>query len=432
MSSKSDRISNSDKRALGNSNKWKVLFTGALANTCFTFVIGGVPAASIILRDDYNIQTAMLGLLMGIVGFGIAISEIPWGIATDRFGDRPILIIGLSTTAIALFVLAFFTQASSNSSTSVVLCVGLLAVGLLGSSVNGSSGRAIMQWFKPEERGLAMSIRQTAVPLGYALGAILYPYISLHFGFSTALFISAIVCALATLFSYLWIVDPVDTGETNSADISDAEKRHEDIPIKPLKSFRVWRIVAAVGILCAPQFALMTFSMLFLHDFAGLGIGFISIILFLIQMSSIPTRIGSGIYTDKKGNRKAFLKAVTALSFILFVALTVLTYFSYQFDAHHFAYLLSFILLACGVVVSAWHGVGYTEIATAAGQNSVATALAMANAVVFFILFATPTVIPWVLNQFTWVGVWVVMSVICAIAYFLFEKPNPDITGNGE
>lgn len=421
MSTDSTGVLNRSKKALSDGHKWKVLFTGALANTCFTFVIGGVPAASIILRDDYNIQTTVLGLLMGIVGFGIAISEIPWGIATDRFGDRPILIIGLSTTAIALFALSYFTGTSSYNSISSVLCIGLLAVGLLGSSVNGSSGRAIMQWFKPQERGLAMSIRQTAVPLGYALGAILYPYISIHFGFLTALFISAIICAIATLFSYLWIIDPAAEKEQKTSKVQELNTKKSTTP---LKSARVWRIVAAVGILCAPQFALMTFSMLFLHDFAGLSIGYISIILFLIQISSIPTRIGSGIYTDKKRNRRAFLKAITALSFILFVTLTVLTYICYKSNAHHFAYLLSFIVLICGISISAWHGVGYTELATAAGQKSVATALAMGNAAVFFILFATPTVIPWLLSQLSWVGVWAVMAAICAIAYCLFEKPK--------
>ncbi|KES11773.1 Major Facilitator Superfamily [Snodgrassella alvi SCGC AB-598-O11] len=185
MSLNSNKLPDKNKNFFSDNHKWKVLFTGAFANTCFTFVIGGVPAASIILRNDYHIPTSVLGLLMGIVGFGIAVSELPWGIATDRFGDRPILIAGLSTTAIALFILAYFARISSHTSISIILCAGLLVVGLFGSSVNGSSGKAIIQWFKPQQRGLAMSVRQAAVPLGYALGALFYPYISIHYGFST-------------------------------------------------------------------------------------------------------------------------------------------------------------------------------------------------------------------------------------------------------
>ena len=423
MSLNSNKLPDKNKNFFSDNHKWKVLFTGAFANTCFTFVIGGVPAASIILRNDYHIPTSVLGLLMGIVGFGIAVSELPWGIATDRFGDRPILIAGLSTTAIALFILAYFARISSHTSISIILCAGLLVVGLFGSSVNGSSGKAIIQWFKPQQRGLAMSVRQAAVPLGYALGALFYPYISIHYGFSTTLFISAFICILAALFSYLWIIDPDSKSERKTPDITQSLKNKST---QPMKSLKVWRIVLAVGILCAPQFALMTFSMLFLHDFAGLSIGYISILLFFIQISSIPTRIGSGFYTDKKGNRKFFLKAVTALSFILFAALTVFTYFSYKFNIHHFACFLSFIILISGISISSWHGIGYTELATVAGQKSVATVLAMANTVVFFILFATPAIIPWLLHQFSWVGVWAVMAVICAISYFLFENPSSE------
>lgn len=419
MSINLDKVENVSKRVLPERHKWKVLFTGSLANTCFTFVIGGVPAASIILRNDYNIPATVLGLLMGIVGFGIAVSEIPWGLATDRYGDRPILMVGLSTTAIALFVSAYLMAVSPDNAISFILCIGLLAIGLLGSSVNGSSGRAIMQWFKPQERGLAMSIRQTAVPLGYALGAILYPYISIKFGFATALFISSFVCALAAVFSYLWIVDPSIINEPKPH--STTVLSNDPSP-QPLKSARVWRIVLAIGILCAPQFALMTFSMIFLHDFGGLSIGFISVILFFIQISSIPTRIGSGFYTDKKKNRKHFLKVVTALSFFLFIILTVVTYFAYKSHNSYFSYLLCTVVLLCGISISSWHGVGYTELATIAGQKSVATALAMGNAAVFFILFATPTIIPWLLKQITWVGVWSVMAIICGLAYFLFEN----------
>ena len=56
-----------------------------------------------------------------------------------------------------------------------MLALGLLLVGLLGGSVNGSSGRAVMAWFREGERGLAMSIRQTAVPAGGGLGALMLP-----------------------------------------------------------------------------------------------------------------------------------------------------------------------------------------------------------------------------------------------------------------
>jgi len=48
----------------------------------------------------------------------------------------------------------------------------LLAVaGGMGASVNAASGRAVMHWFPARERGLALGLRQTAIPIGGALAA---------------------------------------------------------------------------------------------------------------------------------------------------------------------------------------------------------------------------------------------------------------------
>jgi nitrate/nitrite transporter NarK len=41
--------------------------------------------------------------------------------------------------------------------------------------VNAASGRAVMSWFAPAQRGFALGIRQTAVPLGGAAAALFLP-----------------------------------------------------------------------------------------------------------------------------------------------------------------------------------------------------------------------------------------------------------------
>lgn len=155
-----------------NGHRWKVLGVGVAANASFSSVVGGLPATAVYMRATYQLDNSELGLVLGVLGLGIAISEIPWGLLTDRWGDRPVLLTGLLSSGIALLILAML---ASYAPTVVLLALGLFVVGLLGSSVNGASGRAIMAWFKEGERGLAMSIRQTAVPGGYALGAIVLP-----------------------------------------------------------------------------------------------------------------------------------------------------------------------------------------------------------------------------------------------------------------
>ncbi|MDU7559661.1 MAG: MFS transporter, partial [Pseudomonas sp.] len=145
---------------LNQQHRWKVLAAGVGANVSFSCVVGGVPATAVYLRSSYQLSNSELGLALGILGLGIAVSEIPWGLLTDRWGDRPVLLTGLLSAALSLLLLAAF---AGHAPTALGLCLGLFATGVLGSSVNGASGRAIMLWFQERERGLAMSIRQTAV-----------------------------------------------------------------------------------------------------------------------------------------------------------------------------------------------------------------------------------------------------------------------------
>ena len=48
----------------------------------------------------------------------------------------------------------------------------LFVGGMAAASCNTAGGRLVSGWFPPDQRGLAMGIRQTAQPLGIALGAL--------------------------------------------------------------------------------------------------------------------------------------------------------------------------------------------------------------------------------------------------------------------
>src|SRR5204862_5366651 len=55
--------------------------------------------------------------------------------------------------------------------------------GAAGASVNAASGRAVMIWFPASERGLALGVRQTAIPLGGLVAALVLPAVSLRAAF---------------------------------------------------------------------------------------------------------------------------------------------------------------------------------------------------------------------------------------------------------
>ncbi len=84
----------------------------------------------------------------------------------------------------------------------------LLLGGMAAASSNSASGRLVVGWFPPERRGLVMGIRQTAQPLGVALGALVIPRLAHSHGVSTALLFPAVLCAVSAVVCAVAVINP--------------------------------------------------------------------------------------------------------------------------------------------------------------------------------------------------------------------------------
>ena len=71
--------------------RWVVLAVGALGAAAFAALRMGLPALSPALRDEYDLTLGQVGLALSAVAVGVMVTLIPWGILTDRVGERPVL-----------------------------------------------------------------------------------------------------------------------------------------------------------------------------------------------------------------------------------------------------------------------------------------------------------------------------------------------------
>ncbi|RWE35360.1 MAG: MFS transporter [Mesorhizobium sp.] len=402
-------------RSFGPNHRWKVLGIGVAANAGFSATFSGIPATAVAMRQGYQLDNASLGLALGLLGLGVALSELPWGLLTDRWGDRRVLLTGLGATAAWLLVMAILVVPTKLAVPGVtLLSASLLVAGLLGGSVNGSSGRAIMGWFGEGERGFAMSIRQTAVPLGGGLGALVLPSLALDFGFAAVFGLLAALSALSAFFAWRWLHEPPTQGDAHAAAATSGPA--------PLRNIEVWRISTAIGLLCFPQVAVLTFAAVFLHDFAGMGTWVTSASLAAVQTGAMVMRVWSGRFTDRHGNRRPFLKFCSVFSALAFLVLWLLVIAASTQPA--LMPLLPAMVVVAGISVSAWHGVAYTELATLAGAGHVGTALSLANTLVFVGFCLVPIAIPWLLLLCAWPGVWLAAATCAAIAWPIFLRPT--------
>lgn len=408
-------------RADGREHRWKVLGVGVAANVSFFAAFAGLPATAVLMRASYHLSNAQLGFALGLLGLGTAISEVPWGLLTDRLGDRRVLLMGLMASAAMLALMAFagaprgLLLPSGAPPPVWMLAGGLFMVGFLGGSINGASGRAVMAWFREGERGFAMSVRQTAVPAGGGLGALLLPGLIAHWGYAPAYLMLGLACALSAVFTWRWLHEPpVESG--GQTDAKPAGSRG------PLRDPQVWRVAGAIGLLCAPQCAVVAFATVFLHDFSHAGLALAGLAMGLVQTGAAVSRIASGRWTDRRHNRRPFLRACSVATAVIFAALAIAVIAADHNMLAVGSPLIFILLVAGGICGSAWHGVAFTELATLAGAARAGTALGLGNTFAFASLFITSTVIPWLLPLGAWPLAWFAVTLCAVLAWPVFPR----------
>jgi sugar phosphate permease len=273
------------------------------------------------------------------LNFGLVVTLLPWGLVADRIGERAVLGTGLLGCALAL-VLAGRTA-------SYGALVGTLALaGALGGGVQSASGRAVMSWFAPEERGLALGIRQTAVPVGGAIAAGVLPALSSHVSLHSAFYALAGGCAFAAVVGLALLrAEPGDD--------------HGELS-RPLRDSRVWLLCVGSTFYVATQTALVGFVVLFLHDARGVSSGAAAAALAVIQVLGGAARIGAGRWSDRFALRIVPLRLIALCLSAATTAAAVLV--------HAPLWILVPVLVAAGTFALSWNGLSYTAAAEAAGR----------------------------------------------------------------
>jgi sugar phosphate permease len=355
--------------------RWTILALGTGAQTAYSAVFLGIPVLAPALQNEYDLDLTQVGLAIAAANAGSVFTLLAWGLLADRVGERVVLAAGLAGCGAGLLVAAFAPSFG-------VLVVALALGGASGASVNAASGRAVMSWFGQEERGFALGIRQTALPIGGLLAALLLPPIEAAGGLRAGLVALAVGCLVAAL-----------AGASGLREAPHEEGELSDIG-HPVRDPRMWQLSVGSALVLAAQISILSFLILFLHGERGLSTAEAAGVFALIQALGAVARIVTGRWSDRLKARIAPLRRLAlGLSVSLATAAVLLT---------APLPILIPVFVAAGALSLSWNGLSFTAAAELAGRRRAGAALGFQQTALAITSAAAPPAFAAVVEAGSW------------------------------
>jgi sugar phosphate permease len=334
-------------------SRWLMLGLGLTAQASSCLFLYGIPMLIPQLRHDDHLTLAAAGWVVAAPTIGLLCTLIAWGVVVDRHGERWAMGIGLGSAGLLL-------AGGAGVGDLTVRAVLLGLAGAAAGSVNAASGRVVLGWFAPHERGRAMGARQTAQPLGVGLAALILPPVAAHFGLGWAIAVPAVVCLVVAVTVLVLVVDP-------PRKVAGSAVRSGS----PYRSPTLWRLHGASTLLVVPQFAVSAFSLTYLvtqRHWSAAGAGRL---IFVFQLLGATGRLAVGFWSDRVGNRLGPMRLVALVAAASMAAVAV-------GDATGSVLVVAGLGLGA-VITVADNGLGFTAVAELAGTAWAGRALGAQN-----------------------------------------------------
>ncbi len=167
---------------------WRLLAAALVSQVGVSVVEQGIPTLTGFIKDDLGLTAAAAGLTVSSFTVGRVVGSYAAGLAADRIGERRVLVGGGVATGLLVAL------AVSAPLPALVLLLALAGVASAASTPAG--GRLVLLAFPRNRRGLALGLRQTGIPIGGLVAAVLLPWIAHLEGWRWSLAVGGAITAL--------------------------------------------------------------------------------------------------------------------------------------------------------------------------------------------------------------------------------------------
>lgn len=257
----------------------------------FAVAVQGLPGGN---------DPARVGLALGMYGLTQAVLQIPFGLASDRWGRKPIVLIGL-----VMFIVGSVICALAND----ILWI------TLGRAIQGAGAisAAITAWLadvtRDEVRTKAMAMVGASIGLAFAVSLVAAPLIVGMGGLSGLFWVITLLGVGALAVALWWVPVPPVLGKAVMAHTP---------PGAVLRQPDLWRMNFGVFALHMVQVALFVVVPGLLAQLGGMNVAELWKVYLPIILLSFVGMVPAVFYTERRGvHRQALLASVLGLAVTL-------------------------------------------------------------------------------------------------------------------
>ena len=313
------------------------------------------------LAAEMGVEPSLVGFQMSLI-YGAAMLSSPfltWMVT--RYGACRAIQAGLLVSVVAL-MLALVPGLPS-------LIVASILLGAAMSVMTPAAAHILFRFSPPKHRNLLFSIKQTCVPAGWMIVALVAPPITLMYGWKWAI-VLVIMMALGMIAALQPVREVWDDDRKPQSGGVRQQAREGLVLLWRVAELR-WLSVASM-FMSGVQLCLSSFAVTMLVQEANYGLVAAGVILSVAQGAGVTGRIVWGWIADRFGN---CLGLLLKLSGVMVVCCVVMAFVTPQWPHA----LMAVLFLVFGASAIGWNGLFLAEVARLSppGKVSVATSGAM-------------------------------------------------------
>lgn len=382
---------------------WLMLSLALLCQVAVSLVVQGVPTLAPFLQADLGLTRAEVGMFNSALMGGSLVAMFAAGWVVDVKGERAALVWG--NVLVGLFCMTVIA-----THTFVTALIALFFAGIGGAFPTPAGSKTVMAWFPIHQRGMAMGVRQTGIPLGGALAAATLPFIAHAAGWRVAVMAGGLAC-FASAALCQWAYRAPDTVQ-RATSVAQPLSRFRDFASREVVLLGIAGGLATLG-----QFTLITYLAIYLKESQAIAVTTSASLLVMAQVAGASGRVLWGVASDRLfGHRRR-------PALLLPVALSALGALALGWLPHGTPFwVIALLVTAHAFCALGWHGNWIALVAEVAGPERQGRTVGVAMSIMYPCIIVFPPLFGYFVDRsHSWPGAWTGLAVVLVIATALIR-----------